>query len=149
MSNIYPAWWNTSLTIYNKYTDKQTKIDRWYKSTVNGAFWKYAGDKVTIGQTVLQTNNIICRIRKDDKFLEDYLWKALPNDQMLEHFTLQGGDIIVKGIVDDVIDEYTAGSRSSDLLKKYKEQQGCMKIEVVQLNVDGGRGQEHYYVKGI
>ena len=38
---------------------------------------------------------------------------------------------------------------NTDFLKKYKLLQGCMEIEQVAINVGPGRGQEHYYTKGI
>ena len=149
MNDVYPEWWETTVTIFNKFKDPHTKVVRWYKTVVEGVFWKYVGDKVTIGKTVLETNNIICRIRKDEKFLEKYQWVQMPNDEMENYFTLGKGDIIVKGEVDDVIDEYETGKRSTDLIAKYKELQGCMSIEEIAINVGAGRCNEHYYVKGI
>lgn len=149
MSNNYPSWWDTTITIYNKYEDPLTDLITWHSHTIEGAFWKYTGNKVVIDKTVLETKDIICRIRKDDRFLERHIWIAKPNDEMSEYFTLGVGDIIVKGEVDDVIDEYTSGKRSSDLVKKYKALQGCLEIQEWANNTGGGRGQEHYFVKGI
>ena len=147
--NNYPSWWDTTVTIYNRYEDPQTNIVSWFRKVISGAFWKYSGNKITVGNTVLETKDIICRLRKDDDFLEKHQWLALPNDQMSQYFTLAEGDIIVKGEVTDVIDEYTSGKRSSDLKKKYKALQGCLEIQVWANNTGGGRGNEHYYVKGI
>lgn len=149
MNELYPEWWDTTITVYNKFTDPQTKIVRWYKTVVEGVFWKYVGDKINIGRTVLETNNTICRIKKDSRFLEKHLWLQQPNDRMSDYFTLGVGDILVKGEVDDEIDEYQAGKRSNDLLAKYKELQGCISIQEVAINVGNGRALEHYYVKGI
>lgn len=145
----YPIWWDTQLTIYNKYEDPQTQVITWYKYTVTDCFWKYVGDKIDINGVTLETNNTICRIPKNSAFLEKHQWVAQPNDTMSNYFTLSPGDIIVKGVVDDVIDEYRSGSRSSDLLKKYKALQGCITIEEVGINVGKGRNNEHYFVKGI
>lgn len=146
--NNYPTWWNTTITVYNKFTDPQTKVVKWYKTVVTGAFWKYIHEKVTIGQTTLETNSIICRIRKDERFLEKYEWLQKPNDEMRDFFTLGKGDIIIKGEVDDEINEYQQGKRSTDLIAKYKELQGCMSIEECANNTGGGRGQEHYVARG-
>ena len=149
MSNHYSSWWNTTVTIYNRYEDAQTQLVTWHKSVVDGCFWKYTGNKVVVNNVVLETNNIICRIRKDEKFLEKHEWISLPNDEMDNYFTLGQGDIIVKGSVDDEINEYASGKRSSDLKTKYKSLQGCMEIQEFSNNTGGGRGNEHYYVKGI
>ncbi len=145
----FPAWWETTITVYNKFTDPQTKVVRWYKTVITGAFWKDIHEKVKIGQTVLETNSIICRIRKDDRFLEKYLWVQKPNDEMANYFTLGKGDIIIRGEVEDTIDEYQSGRRSTDLIAKYKELQGCMSVEESTINVGAGRCNEHYLARGI
>ncbi len=148
MSKNYPQWWDTTLTIYNRYEDKMTQVVTWFRHTVENCFWKYTGNTVNIGQTILATKDIICRIPEQEDFLERYQWEQLPNDEMSDYFTISPEDIIVKGDVDDVIDEYTKGHRSTDLLEKYKRLQGCMQVEEVALNVRGGRNEPHYYVKG-
>ena len=148
MANIYPSWWNVTVTIFNRYEDPLTNLITWYKHIVNGCFWKYTGNKVTINETVLETNDIICRIRKDDAFLENYQWVNVPADEKPSYFTLSKGDIIVKGEVDDNINEYSSGTHSSDVIKKYKDLQGCMIVSEFTINTDGGRCNEHYYVKG-
>lgn len=149
MANNYPSWWNTTITIYNRYEDAQTNLVTWYKHTIDGTFWKYTGNKIVVGNVVLETKDVICRIRKDEHFLERFEWINLPNDEMANYFTLGEGDIIVKGTVDDEINEYVSGRRSSDLKKKYKGLQGCIEIQEWANNTGGGRGNEHYFVKGI
>lgn len=149
MNNIYPPWWNQTITIYNRYEDDHTNLVRWYKTIVSGCFYKDAGNKIQVGNTVIETNDIICRIRKDDRFLPNYEWNAKPADQKQDYFTLSVGDIIVLGEVADDIDEYHSGMRSNDIIDKYKALQGCFKIEQVADNTGGGRGSEHYYAKGV
>lgn len=148
-NNQYPVWWDTQLTIYNKFIDPQTQIVTWYRTVVDNAFWKYVGDKITINDTVIETDNTIARIRKDKRFLPRHEWINKPNDEMQNYFTLGKEDIIVKGEVDDIINEYQSGKRSSDLVGKYKELQGCMTIQEIAINVGAGRCNEHYFVKGI
>ena len=147
--NDYPIWWDSTLTIYNRFEDAQTNVITWYRTVVNDSFWKYVGDRVVINQTVLETNNIICRIPESDKFLEKYKWIQLPNDEMSQYFTLGPGDIIIKGEVEDIVNEYQSGHRSNDLVKKYKQLQGCMEVQEVAINIGIGRNNPHYYVKGI
>lgn len=146
--NHYPNWWNETITIYNKYTDPVSKLITWYRHVVVGAFWKDIGEKIDVGNVVIETNTIICRIRKDEEFLPKYEWINLPNDEMSNYFTLSRGDIIIRGRVEDEVDEYTKGYKSTELVNKYKDLQGCMTIDKVAINVDGGRGNEHYLVKG-
>ena len=150
MSNTrFPVWWDTTVTIYNKYEDEQTHVITWFRSVVSGAFWKYKKDTISINDTVLESNRTLCRIREDSKFLEKYVWLDKTTEQKASYFTLGQGDIIVKGEVTDTIDEYTVGSRSTDLLSKYGALQGCMTIDTVSLNVGAGSCDPHYRVEGI
>lgn len=146
--NEYPVWWDTTLSVFNKHEDSQTQIVTWYKTVVEKCFWKNANIKVNINTVVIETDNLLCRIPKDDRFLEFDKWIEQPNDTKEDYFTLRPGDIIVKGEIDDTINEYRNGQRSSDLLKKYKAL-GCMTIEEVAINVGPGRCNEHYFIKGI
>lgn len=149
MNNIYPPWWETTITLYNRYEDPQTHVVRWFRHVINGTFWKYTGNKVVVNKVTLETDDTTCRIRKDDKFLERHLWLSKPNDEMGNYFTLGVGDIIVKGEVSDIIDEYTSGLRSNDLEKKYKNLQGCIRVKEVAINTGSSRCSEHYFVKGV
>ena len=147
--NNYPEWWDATLTVFNKYIDPQTQVVTWYRTVIENCFWRYVGDKVNVGNVVLETNNIICRIPRNDKFLENYQWITTPNDEMANYFTLNVGDIIVKGNIEYTINEYQTGHRSVDLIKQYKALQGCMTIQEVGINTGKGRCNEHYFVKGI
>ena len=146
--NHYPSWWNQTLTVYNKYIDPQTKVITWHRHVITNCFWKNVGNKITVGNTILETKDIICRIPTSEEFKEKYLWCQLPNDEMDKYFTLGENDIIIKEEVDDVIDEYTKGHRASDIIAKYKDLQGCMVINKVGINTGGVRGNEHYHVRG-
>lgn len=148
MSN-YPVWWDTTITIYNRYEDPQTQLVKWYKTTVSNCFWKYDRTKMKIGETVLESDNTICRIPESPNFLEKYQWVELPNDMMASKFTLGVGDIIVRGNVTDTIDEYSTGHRSTDLIAKYRELQGVIQVDAVTINTGRGRNNPHYYVRGI
>ena len=148
MSN-YPVWWDSTITVYNQYNNPLTQLITWTRHTLNNCFWKYSGDKVTIGEVVLDTNSIICRIPENKNYLPKYKWVQIPNDEMSNYFTLGNGDIIILGNVSDEINEYQSGSRSTDLIAKYKGLQGCMEIQHVSENIGNGRGLPHYLVRGI
>ena len=147
--NHYPSWWNETITVYNRYSDPVSRLVTWHRHVVNGAFWKNIGNKILIDNVSINTDTIICRIRKDEKFLPKYEWIELPNDEMDNYFTLGRGDIIIRAEVDDEVDEYTNGYKATDLVKKYKDLQGCVTIDKVTINTEGGRGDEHYLVEGV
>ena len=144
----YPIWWETTITIYNKYEDTQTQVVTWYKTIITDCFWQLTGTKITIGDSVLDSKAIVCRIPKDDRFKDKSEWVQIPNDQKGNYFTIGQGDIIVKGESSFVIDEYQDGHRSTDLLAKYREYQSCMEISEYSNNTGLGRNNEHYLVRG-
>jgi len=148
MSNYYPMWWDTPITVFNKYTDTQTRVVKWYKTTLDNCFWKDTGNKVNVGDTLLETNDIICRIPKQENYLPPFEWVNIPNDEMSNYFTLSVGDIIIRGHIEDDIDEYISGKRSTDIISKYKDNQGCLEIKKVAINTNTGMVTPHYNVKG-
>ena len=144
----FPAWWDTTVTIYNKYVDPQTQVITWFKNVVTDCFWRLQGSTVKVGDVTLDSKAIICRIPKCDNYMDKQDWVELPNDEMSEYFTLGQGDIIVKGICDEIIDENTRGHRSTDLLNKYKQYQAVMEITEYVNNTGVARNNEHYFVRG-
>lgn len=145
--NNYPSWWDETVTVYNKYEDQKTHRVTWYRHVVYGCFWKNAGKQLVASNNVVETTSIICRIRKDVDFLPRYEWLQLADSgDVGTCYTLASGDIIILGNVPDEINEYESGSKSTEVLAKYKD--FCMIIETVTVNVGGGRGNEHYHVRG-
>lgn len=141
-----PPWWDKEITVYNRFEDKLTDVTTWYRKHLTNCFFAYEGNQLTIGSTVLETNTTICRIPQDKKFKERYLWEELADKSSF--FTLGVGDIIILGNVSDIVDEYAAGHRSTDLINKYKDLQGCIKIQSIALNIGPARCIPHYLVRG-
>lgn len=147
--NNYPEWWDTTLTVYNKFVDPQTQVVTWYRTVVEQCFWKDTGSKVLVGNVTLDGNYIICRIPVDERYVSPGDWRNLGPELRAGCFTLQPDDIIIKGEVSDTVDEGVSGSRATDLIKKYKKLGSCTQVNTVTDNTGGGRGDEHYSVKGI
>lgn len=153
MSNFPFAWWDKTITIYNKDVDPVTQHTTWYRTVVKNCFWKAENITFSMGRygvstigVVTDNKNIICRIPKDKRFLDKRKWKETENKS--GKFTLANGDIIILGNVDDVIDDYVAGSRSTDIIAKYKEFDACLEVDTYIDNVQTGVSLEHYRVVG-
>ena len=143
----YPIWWESTVTIYNKFVDSNN-FTHWYKNVVTDCFWQLSGQTVKVGEVTLDSKSVVCRIPKDSKFLEKQDWINVPDAQKGNYFTIAQGDIIVKGACEDIIDEYQSGHRSTDLLGKYREYQACMEISEYANNTGVGRNNEHYLTRG-
>ena len=144
----YPLWWDTTVTVYNKITDASTQVVTWYKTVITDCFWKMTGAEVRVGDAVLDSKAIVCRIPKSPIFMEKQDWIKLPVAQLSDYFTLAQGDIIVKGECAFDINEYEKGYRSSDLLGFYSQYQACMEITEFSNNTGIGRNNEHYLARG-
>ena len=144
----YPKWWDTDITVFTKYTNPLTKRITWHKYQFTGCFWKYTGAQIRVNTTTLESDSTTVRIPKQDNYLDKYEWISLTESEMNNYFTLGVGDIIVKGVVSDDIDEYSNGHRSTDLLSKYSQYNAC--IQIVNLTIDTGIGRvaEHYHIQG-
>jgi hypothetical protein len=153
VSNFPFPWWDKTITIYNKFVDPTTQRISWYRTVVNNCFWKAQNLMFSMGRygvstigVLTENKEIICRIPKDDRFLEKRYWNALEDKS--EHFTLANEDIILLGDVDEEIDEYTPGKRSTDLLAKYSDYDEGLRINTYVNNVQTGVTLEHYRVLG-
>lgn len=153
MNSLPFPWWDKTITIYNKFIDPTTQRVTWYRTVVENCFWKQVNDLYNMGRygmsTVgiqLEVKEIVCRIPQDDRYVNKKAWKEL--EDRTNYFTLGNGDIIILGDVDDNIDEYTTGQRSTDVLAKYKEVDEGLEIYTYVDNVRTGVTLPHYRVVG-
>lgn len=147
--NNYPAWWNTTITLYNKFVDPKSKKSIWYEHIIPDCFYSKTQEEIIINNTKIVSDVSTCRLRVNDKFIPKDEWNELSPEDKYDFFTLCSGDIIVTKAIDFKIDEYVSGKRSSDLKNLYSDWPGSFVINSVRINVGGGRGNEHYHVKGL
>ena len=153
MSNFPFPWWDKTITIYNKYVDPTNQRISWYRTVVENCFWKAQNLMFSMGRygvstigVLTENKTIICRIPKQDNYVSKRVWDKTADKT--GYFTLANEDIIVLGEVDDVIDEYSPGQRSNDLIAKYKKYDECLTIDIYADNVQTGVNLEHYRVTG-
>lgn len=147
MSKQYPEWWDKGITVFNKYKDPTTAVVTWFATKLSGCFWKDVGTTMAVGNAIVMSSDIICRIPEQANYLSPFDWYELQDKS--GSFTLKQGDIIVLGECNDTIDEYTKGQRSTDLLTKYHEIDSCMEIKKVAVDTMTGMILPHYRVTGI
>ena len=153
MSNFPFPWWDKTITIYNKYVDPTNQRISWYRTVVENCFWKAQNLMFSMGRygvstigVLTENKTIICRIPKQDNYISKRVWDETADKT--GYFTLANEDIIVLGEVNDVIDEYSPGQRSNDLITKYKKYDECLTIDIYVDNVQTGVNLEHYRVTG-
>ena len=153
MSNFPFAWWDKTITVYNRVIDPTTQRISWYSTYITNCFWKCTNNTYNLGRyglsalgVTLETKSVICRIPKDKRFVEPMEWETLSDKA--GKFTLNNGDIIILGKVSDTIDEYTKGKHSTDLLTHYKKYDACLEVDTYVLNDYTGVDLAHYRIIG-
>lgn len=79
---------NSSLTIYHKYFDKVSKVDKWKRQEIKNVWW-YGGKGANYNKGLENANEVKIRIPKDINDLSD--------------LEVEIGDILVKDIIDKEI----------------------------------------------
>ena len=95
---------NEGITIYNKRLDPETRLDKWNRTQLpEGCSW-YGGQAVTVGESGLVTADKYS-VRILDWAAVGYVtpdkWIALSDEA--EAWTLQSGDVVVRGMVDQEV----------------------------------------------
>lgn len=147
-STSYPPWWNVTITLYNHYVDKTTQLTTWYRTVLKNCFFQNQYEVTVGGETIGRTNSTIVRIPQNYIYKDYADWYTGEKTSLDKYFTLRQGDIIIRGEVDDIIDETKKGMYSTDIVAKYKDLGLCTQIEAYQNNTGGGRGTPHYKVIG-
>lgn len=119
-------YWNATVTLYRKCEEAKGAVI-WARSTHEGCFWQRKTMCNRIDGAEFTNTATVCRIPAP--------WPDV-----------RTGDIIVYGSVPDIIDEYIAGQRSVDLLKKYAG--NCMLVGEAHINDRNLPGVNHLYAGG-
>lgn len=107
---------NSDITIYNKYIDAATRSEKYQRAEVYDVVWQ-ATKAVSGSKSGLLASNIatiFIPFSSGDGFLNPREWQSQSNKSGL--WTLQEGDVIVRGIVTD---EITTGFTMTNLRVKY------------------------------
>ena len=122
--SYYPPTFNQSITLFSQHKHLNSETNKtvtvWKKTILKNCFWGTEIAKNLNGNVLVQQNSFILRIPQSDKYLMPLEWSEREYDKLHEYFSLSAGDVIVRGIVSDEINDIQ-GSRVSDFLEKYKE----------------------------
>lgn len=129
-----------TITLYNKYEDRSNgpTVTVWKKTVLENCYFGAVSGKTLSDTTLSEQNNFVCRIPEYDAFTENY--SGADNT-----FTLQPGDIIVKGNISEEISD-VRGLRSSDLLRKYAGKSFIVKCVSINTDIPFDK---HYRVSGV
>lgn len=122
-------FWGNKVTVFTSYYDNAIKTTKWYRYTADNCFLKSKRTAQTVGNEIIYILEWICRIPEDKTFLSYPEWC---NDNIKEnHFCVNKGSIVVKGIIYDGIPDSDSGNK---LLEKYKG--NSFKVKSITENID-------------
>lgn len=132
---------NADVTVYNKYIDSTTRSEKYQRSTVYGVVWQDTKG-VTNSKSQLAANVALVMIPYTVANYAAYrtpkTWQALVSKSAC--WTLQEGDVLIKGIV---ADEITGGFTMTDLRAKYDN---VVSIASIAAMSEGSQGSQHWEV---
>ena len=108
---------NADITIYNRYFDKATRLDKYQRTILYGVFWdeRKAVNRLQSGLEDADKVTIIIpfTVATDKKYAPPKEFEKL--EDKTGYFTLQEGDRVVKGAID-----FEITGKVSDLDKEYE-----------------------------
>lgn len=108
---------NADITIYNRYFDKATRLDKYQRTILYGVFWdeRKAVNRLQSGLEDADKVTIIIpfTVITDKKYVAPKEFEKLQDKS--NYFTLQEGDRVVKGAID-----FEITGKISDLDKEYE-----------------------------
>lgn len=141
----YPHWWNTTITLYNKYMRSDNTI-AYSRHVLNNVFYKAEKAEQLSGSALYQASSYIVRIPQDPAYIPHSQFVQQPEESLSNYFTLNTGDLVFKGEIDEEIDETVRGVRANDLLNKYMPD--CFTVKTFSDNT-GAAVARHYYISGV
>ncbi len=102
---------NDTITIYNHYYDKLTKLDRWNRTVLKDVMWRQTTTKTVSSNKIQIDDSISITIPHRSGYLSPQKYIQMPNDKMSDYWTINAKnnvDIIVLGEINqDLTDSYT------------------------------------------
>jgi len=131
---------NADVTIYNKYIDTD-RSEKYVRAQIKGVAWENRRASNTLamgGRANADQATVYIPLARDADYLSPRDWKALTDKTSA--WTLQPGDLIVRGLIDE---EISASLTPSTLLKTYAD---ALLISSVDLMDNGSRSLAHWKV---
>lgn len=135
---------NANITVYNRWYDRETRLDTWHATKITGAHW-HGKQAVTVDSNGLNTADAytvripLASAPAARKYAPPHEYARAGKAAVDGLWTLQAGDIIVRGLIDDVI------SKASDITAKYDD---VIVATGVTDNRRGSPALQHWRVEG-
>lgn len=114
--------YNHTITVFNclKAADNpNSKKDTWQKTVIHDCYYKNVMGRVDSEKSSKMQNVYTARIPQSDDYLPYHEWAKKPEAARASYFTFSLGDIVVKGVCDELITG-SSPNTATELLERYK-----------------------------
>jgi hypothetical protein len=135
---------NADITVYNRHYNKTTRLDEWFRTQICGVNW-YGGQAVSVTDSGLQSADTytvripVVSAPQGKQFVLPENYAAAEGDALTGLWTLQAGDIVVRGLVADDI------TKTADVTGKYSQ---CFTVTGWRDNRRGSPAVQHWRIDG-
>ena len=135
---------NADITIFNKWYNRETRLDEWKRTQIRGVNW-YGGQKVTVTDNGLQSADAYtvripaASAPQGKKFVLPEDFKAAAGNALAGLWTLQSGDLVVRELIADDI------AKAADVTGKYSQ---CFTVTGWRDNRRGSPAVQHWRIDG-
>lgn len=133
---------NADITIYNKYYDRTICTDQYKRTVIHGVNW-HGGQKVTVGDNGLMSADAytvripLSSASSGKEFILPEEFAKLDDTALNGFWTLQNGDLILRGIGEEIIQP-----------KEITEKSECFIVTGWSDNRRGSVNMQHWKVEG-
>lgn len=132
---------NTDITIYNKYLDSNTRLEKWQRTVFKGVFWDDKKGYNRLQSSIESVDEVFIvipfNVGVDKEYVPPIEFRKL--EDRANYFTIAEGDRVVKGDIDLEIEEV-----QSELDKEYE----AFTITSVDTKDFGSKHMRHWEVGG-
>lgn len=129
---------NSSMTIYNKYFNPITRADSWQRHVIYEVFWDSTSG-ITQYKGLIPNDKVTIYIPFNSNYMNFFIDPKTFQINHTGYWTIQNGDIIVKGIINDEI------TKQSELESEYPN---VFNVSSITINNYGSPNMRHIEVIG-
>jgi hypothetical protein len=135
---------NADITIFNKWYNRETRLDEWKRTQIRGVEW-YGGQAVSVSDKGLNSANTytvripVTSAPQGKQFVLPEIYAAAESGDLAGLWTLQNGDIVVRGLIADDI------AKAADVTGKYSQ---CFTVTGWRDNRRGSPIVQHWRIDG-
>ena len=111
-----------TITVYNRLRaadNPNSMKDTWQKTVLHDCYYKNVMGRVDSEKSSKMQNVYTARIPQSDDYLPYHEWAKKPEAARASYFTFSLGDIVVKGVCDELITG-SSPNTATELLERYK-----------------------------